>query len=291
MDNLVEIFCFVDDFMKKFTEEWNKYLISSGKKIRNRETKLSSSEIATILILFHRSGCRDFKTFYHRYICVFMKSYFPDCLSYSRFIQLQKSFLIPMHYLSQAMKGEKTGVYFIDSTTLKVCNIKREKQNKVFKNIAKKSKSTMGWYFGFKLHLIINNKGEIMSCKITDSVKSDLSVVEDLTEGLIGKIIGDKGYIKASLSEILLGRGLQLITKVKKNMKNFFMKLEDKILLRKRAVVESVNDQLKNICQVEHSRYRAPYALLLNVFCGIIAYQLKDRKPTVSKLPDNLKVA
>jgi hypothetical protein len=292
MDNLVETFCFVDDFMKKFMEEWNKYLISTGKKTRNREPQLSCSEIATILILFHRSGARNFKTFYLQHICYYLKHLFPNYVSYSRFIQLQKSFLVPLYYLSQALKGEQTGVYFIDSTTLKVCHIKREKQNKVFKNIAKKSKSTMGWYFGFKLHLIINNKGEIMSCRITDSVSSDVSVAEDLAEGLIGKLIGDKGYISSSLSELLMGRGLQLITKIRKNMKNFFMKMQDKVLLAKRAIIESVNDQLKNICQIEHSRYRAPYSLLLNVFCGIIAYQFKEQKPHLrNKRSDNLRLA
>jgi hypothetical protein len=292
MENITEIFCFVDDFMKKFMEEWHNHLIASGKKIRNRKSQLSPSEVATIIILFHNSGSRNFKTFYLTYICGFMKSYFPGFVSYSRFIQLQKSFLVPIYYLSQVIKGEQTGIYFIDSTTLNVCNIKREKRNKVFKNIAKKSKSTMGWYFGFKLHLIINNKGEIMSCRITDSTTSDVSVAEDLTEGLIGKIIGDKGYISSSLSEILLGRGLQLITKIKKNMKNFFIKIEDKFLLRKRSLIETVNEQLKNICQIEHSRYRAPYSLLLNVFSGIIAYQFKKKKPSIkSKVAGNVRVA
>ena len=103
MENITEIFCFVDDFMKKFIEEWHNHLIASDKKVRNRKSQLSPSEIATILILFHNSGSRNFKTFYLNYICGFMKSYFPGFVSYSRFIQLQKKFLVPIYYLSQVI--------------------------------------------------------------------------------------------------------------------------------------------------------------------------------------------
>lgn len=281
MFNITETYCLVDDFCKKFMSEWNKHLIDNGLKKRNRESKLSSSEVMTILILFHQSHYRSFKHFYMRHVRMHMKSQFPDLVSYNRFIELQKSVLVPLYYFLQTLKGQETGIYFVDSTTLEVCNIKREKQNKVFKGLAEKSKSTMGWFFGFKLHLVINDKGEIMAFKLTKATTDDREPVEALTKDLTGKLVGDKGFISKTLSENLWERGLQLITKIKKNMKNSLMSLHDKILLRKRGLIESVNDQLKNISQIEHTRHRSIFNFLCNLVSGLIAYSLQPRKPSI----------
>lgn len=279
---ITEIYYVLDNFCKNFLPEWEKHLITSGLKKRNRKSKLSCSEIMTILILFHQSQYRNFKHFYIHHVEKYLRADFPDLVSYSRFISLQKSVLIPLCYFLHTFKGEKTGIYFIDSTTLKVCHIKREHQNKVFKGLAAKSKSTTGWFYGFKLHLVINDKGEVMACKLTSSRTDDRCVVDFLTKELTGKLIGDKGYIKRSLSEALWQRGLQLITKFKKNMNNMLVPLIDKILLRKRAVIESVNDQLKNISQIEHTRHRSVFNFISNVFCGLIAYCFQPKKPTIN---------
>lgn len=282
MLNITETYCLVDDFCKIFFPQWNKHLIDNGIKRRSRKSKISQSEIMTILILFHQSDFRTFKHFYIGYVCVYMKSYFPELVSYNRFIELQKSVLVPLYYFSQTLKGEKTGVYFIDSTTIEVCHIKREKQNKVFKDLAEKSKSTKGWFFGFKLHLVINNKGEIMAFKLTKARTDDRAPIEELTKGLTGKMVGDKGYIDKELSDNLFARGLKLITKIKKNMKNSMMSFYDKLLLKKRGLIETVNDQLKNICQIEHTRHRSICNFLTNLISGLISYALKAKKPSVN---------
>ena len=145
--NIVQIFYFVDEFCKDFIPLWNKKLIEANIKSRNKPNILSVSEVMTILILFHSSKYRDFKAFYMLEICRNLKTFFPRTLSYNRFVEIKKSLIVPMLFLLNAIKKEKTGIYFIDSTPLKICHIKREKQNKVFKNIAKKSKSTMGCFF------------------------------------------------------------------------------------------------------------------------------------------------
>ena len=195
------IFCFVDDFCEDFMPKWKAHLIGTGTKKRNKQSRLLASEVMTILILFHQSNYRDFKHFYLLHVCKYLNTEFPNLVSYNRFVELQQYVLIPLCYLMHALAGEQTGIYFIDSTTLKVCHIKREKQNKVFKNLAKKSKSTMGWFYGFKLHLVINDKGEIMAFKLTSATTDDRCVVEALTKRLTGKLVGDKGYIKKDLSE------------------------------------------------------------------------------------------
>ncbi len=211
-----------------------------------------------------------------------MKKEFPKTVSYNRFVELQKSALLPLCYLSQLFKGEETGIYFVDSTPIEVCHIKRANRNKTFKNLALKSKSTMGYFCGFKLHLVINEKGEIMAFKLTDSRTDDRACVDDLTNGLTGELVGDKGCIKKALSESLFNRGLKLITRIRKNMKAKLMLLQDKVLLRERGIIETVNDQLKNTSQIEHTRHRLKYDFLVNILCGIIAYGLQPKKPKLN---------
>ena len=199
-----------------------------------------------------------------------------------------KTILVPLYFFLHNFLGEKTGIYFVDSTLIKVCHIRREKQNKVFKGIAEKGKLTMGWFFGFKLHLVINDKGEIMAFKLTKGNVDDRKPVPDLVKSLAGKLVGDKGYISSKLFDQLYHQGLQLITKIKKNMKNKLMLFEDKFLLRKRAIIETVNDRLKNISQVEHSRHRSIWNFMANIFAGLIAYSLQPKKPSISRYKQQL---
>ena len=172
---------------------------------------------------------------------------------------------------------------FIDSTTLKICHNKRIYSNKVFKSIAERGKSSTGWFYGFKLHLVINEKGKILSSLLTPGNVDDRneSVISSLTKNLFGKLIGDRGYLSEKIFNMLFEKGIQLITKIRKNMKNKLMPLEDKLLLRKRAIIESVNDQLKNISQIEHSRHRSVGNFIANVLSGIIAYSFREKKPSI----------
>lgn len=290
-DMLILLFCLVDDFCKEFLPAWEKQLIVQGIKKRRRSTQLSPSEIMAIYIHFHQSHYRDFKNYYIHYVSVHLKPLFPDLVSYPRFVSLIKSVLVPLCCFTQTLSGEETGIYFVDSTSIKVCHIKRERQHHVFKSIAKKGKTTIGWFFGFKLHLIINDKGELMAFKLTAGNVDDRKPVGDLVKGLVGKLMGDKGYLSKNLFEQLLQQGLQLITRIKNNMKNKLMPLIDKLLLRKRAIIESVNDQLKNISQIEHSRHRSIWNFMSNILAGLIAYALQPKKPSIRQdmQPLNLK--
>lgn len=284
-DNLILLYCLVDDFWKIFMPYWQKRLLESGLKKRMRRGQLSASEIMTLCIHFHQSHYRDFKNYYLLYVCKHLKSLFPRLVSYHRFVALIKSVCVPLCVFLQSLLGEKTGIYFIDSTLIKVCHVKREKQHRVFQGLAKKSKSTIGWFFGFKLHLVINDKGELMAFKLTQGNVDDRAPVVDLVKDLVGKLVGDKGYISQDLFRQLYQQGLQLITRIKKNMKNKLMPLVDKILLRKRAVIESVNDQLKNISQIEHTRHRSVWNFIINLLSALIAYSLQPKKPSI-RLPE-----
>ncbi|WP_335645446.1 IS982 family transposase [Piscirickettsia salmonis] len=197
------------------------------------------------------------------------------------FVELMPSILLPLCFFIAAQGKTATGIYFVDSTILRVCHEKRASQNRVFKGLAKKSKSTMGWYYGFKVHIIVNDMGELMAFKMSKATTDDRVVLPKMAENLTGKIIGDKGYISQKLFDQLYEKGLQLITKIRKNMKNKLVLMIDKILLRKRGIIESVFDQLKNISQIEHSRHRSADNFMVNIVAGLAAYCLQEKKPSL----------
>lgn len=283
--NLVKLYCSIDDFWKIFKKDWDEHLIANNRPKRGPEAEMSIPEMLTIVVLFHQSNYRTFKHFY-LYITNHFQREFPTMISYCRFVYLMKNLFIPLFAYLLHQRGNVTGIAFIDSTSLKVCHNKRISRNKVFKSLAKRGKTTTGWFYGFKLHLIINEKGEILALQITPGNISDVSVVESLSKGIFGKMFGDKGYISSKLGESLLKKGLELFTSIRDNMKPKLIALKDKVLLRKRSVIETVNDQLKNISQIEHSRHRSVGNFLINVLAGLSAYSLQDKKPSIRISPE-----
>jgi hypothetical protein len=279
--DLTILYCSVDDFWKDFRAEWEKHLLDSKKISRGPEPELSISEMMTIVILFHQSDYRSFKHFYI-HVRQHYASYFPKLISYSRFVHIMKGLFIPLFAFVLHHRGTITGIAFIDSTSIAVCHNKRIQRNKVFRGLAKRGKTTAGWFYGFKLHLVINDKGEILGFQLTQGNIADVSMTEVLTQGIIGKLFGDKGYISTEVAKNLFQRGLHLITSLRDKMKQKLMSLEDKILLRKRSLIETVNDQLKNISQIEHTRHRSPANFLINLLAGVSAYVLQPKKPSLN---------
>lgn len=287
IDKITEIFCVIDDFCKETTQILNQNAIQcdNSLKKRNRKSKMSDSEVITIMILFHLKGYRCLKHFYINHVKQYMQSDFPETVSYNRFVELQKKSVLPMVvFLQTSCLGKCSGISFLDSTVLKACHYKREKQNRVFKGIASKGRGTMGWFFGFKLHIVINERGEIIDFLITQGNVDDRKPLKDKAfhDKVFGKIFADRGYIGKDLFEKLFVDGIHLVTKIKKNMKNALMHIYDKILLRKRAVVESVNDILKNQCQIEHTRHRSFDNFITNLISGLIAYAFYPTKPNIN---------
>lgn len=285
-DKITEIYVAVDDFYLEFSQQIEFFRLQDSKiRIRKRKSKLSDSEMMTILICFHHSHYTNFKAFYNTMVKRYWTHLFPDLVAYERFNQTQHKVIIPLLlYLKLHGLGCSRGVNFIDSTTIKVCHIKREKQHKVMKGFATKGKSTMGWFYGFKLHLVINDMGEILSFYLTKANVDDrnLQVITSLTENIFGKLYGDRGYISKALANFLWNDGVHLIYKTRKNMKSQNLSDIDKILLRKRALIESVNDELKNICSIEHTRHRAPKGFFINLVSALIAYQFLPKKPSLN---------
>lgn len=279
---LTTLFCSIDDFMKEFSHEWSKNLISLGHHKRGPACCMSDAELMTIVILFHQSNYRTFKHFYKEHVTKTLSNEFPHLLSYSRFVFLMKGLFIPLFAFLHHHRGVVTGISYIDSTKIQVCHNKRISRNKVFSKLAKTGKTTAGWFFGFKLHLIVNDRGEIIAFQLSQGNIADVSMLEILTKGITGKLYGDKGYISSEIAKKLLEKGLHLFTSIREKMKNKLLPLIDKILLRKRSIIETINDQLKDISQIEHTRHRAPSNFLINLLSGLIAYQFKEKKPSIN---------
>ncbi len=278
---LVEIFCEIDDFCKSFEKIWAQRLLSAGVIKRVRKNTLSMSEVMTIVVYFHSSGYRNFKHYYKQYVCKHLRWAFPKLVSYNRFVELMPSVLIPLCSFLNSRKGKVTGISFVDSMTIAVCRNQRIPSHKVFQALAKRGRSSVGWFYGFKLHLIINEMGELLAFKLTPGNTDDRKPLVRLAKKLFGKLFGDKGYISQELFEKLLLQGVSLITKLRKNMKNKLMSVIDKILLRKRSLIECVHDQLKNISQIEHSRHRSVHNFMVNLVSALISYTYQPKKPSL----------
>lgn len=288
MYDLTVLFCSVDDFWQLFVQEWNKHLIDHGKPKKGPPPELSISEMMTIIILFHQSNYRTFKHFYC-FVCQHLKQEFPKLISYSRFVYLTKNLFVPLFAYLHHRRGSVTGIAFVDSTSIAVCRNKRIARNRVFQGLARRGKTTSGWFYGFKLHLIINDCGEILSFLLSTGNIADITVLEKLSKGIVGKLFGDMGYISSKVSKKLFDQGLHLFTNLRANMKQKFIPLRDKLLLRKRFIIETINDQLKNISQIEHTRHRGIGNFLVNVLGGIAAYTHQAKKPSLrQKNYDNL---
>lgn len=287
---ITEIFCSIDDFCLVFDPALQKRQLSNGKMTRKRKFTMSTSEVVTITVLFHLSGMRTFKHFYIHYIQCQLKEEFPKTVSYNRFVELMQINILPLTlYMKTCCLGECTGISFVDSTPIRACGNKRIAQNKVFKDIANLGKSTMGWFYGFKLHIIINDKGELLDFVITQANVDDRAPLkqENFLKKIFGSLYGDKGYISKELAAMLFDQGVHLVTGIRNNMKNVMMTIRDKILLRKRSVIETINDQLKNIAQAEHSRHRSFANFITNLVASLIAYSFQEKKPSIKFETEN----
>jgi transposase len=283
MLSLEDLFCSIDDFCCTFEPQWKQQLLGCGLKRRNRACSLSLSEIMTILIAVHQSCYRNFKTYYQEKVQTEWAAEFPGLVSYQRFIEWVPSTLVPMCAYLRSCFGSCSGISFMDSTSLRVCHNRRIRQHKVFENLAARGKTSVDWFFGFKLHLVVNDRGELLNILLTPGNTNDRTPVPKLVQQLFGKVFVDKGYISQQLAQHLLKTtGIQLITRLKRKMKQRLMPLCDRLMLRQRPIIETIIDQLKNISHIEHSRHRSPVNCFVNILGGLIAYCHQPKKPAIA---------
>lgn len=278
----IALFYDVDNFCLEFEPEFNKKQLEDGLRKRNRRSYLCLSEIMTIVIWFHMSGYKTFKDYYVREVSSHLRWALHFIVSYNRFVELMSDALVPLCYYLHTRKGFCSGISFIDSMKIVVCHNRRINSHKVFSHTACRGKDSVDWFYGFKLHFVVNDQGELLAFRFTPGNVDDREPVPSMVKGLFGKLFGDKGYISQELFKLLFGQGIQLVTRLKKNMKNKLMPLFDKLMLRKRALIETIGDQLKNISRIEHSRHRSPVNFFVNAVSALIAYTHKEKKPSLN---------
>ena len=283
--SIVALFCRTDDFFLAYEAHLAPHSLEDGKptETRGRPRSLHPSEVMTLLIAFHQSGYRTFKHFYQRHVCVYWCAEFPRLVSYSRFVGLKKEVLMLLTLYLHAHLGECSGISFVDSTRLRVCDNKRISSHRVFAAHAGRSKTSMGWFYGFKLHLLINDKGDLLGFEVTPGNTDDRHPLWEVSgDRFFGNLYGDKGYISKDLREALNAEGIHLFYKVRKNMKPLALSVTDEVLLKKRVIIESVIKELKTQTVLEHSRHRSFVNFQVNVVSALIAYQLLETKPSVN---------
>lgn len=283
------IYAIVDDFCKVYEESIKSKLIE-GKlegeiKKRNRLGKLTMSEKISIMIFYHFSGYKNFKVYYEHFIKGSMGvKLFRETPCYDRFIAIIPSLFLPLTIMMHYMSGKPSGVYFCDSTHFAVCKNIRISKNKTFDSLAARGKSSIDWFYGFKLHIIINCKSQIVAIKITKGDKDDRAALFDMVKakGMKGKIYADKGYISNKLFSSLYKRGLTLITGIRSNMKNYLIPMLDKIYLRKRFIIETVFGYIKENFNIRPNKARSPINFFASLMAALIAYQILSKKPNLS---------
>lgn len=283
---LVGIFCQIDDFCKELDQYSEHYLLTGPSKGRRGPAGgLAISEVMTILVMFQMSKFRDFKNFYTGFLTVYHKSYFPRMPSYERFIAIMNRAIFPLTIFTQVNGGKRTGIYYIDSSCLPVCHLKRSKRHKTFDAIAEYGRTSVGWFFGLKLHIVTNDKGELLAFKVTRGSRSDSKEAAPLLKSLQGLAFGDKGYLGKKLFDELFEKGLKLITRKRKNMKEKLdLSSYEKQLLNQRGIIETVIGHLKHYYQVWHTRHRSIFNAMTHLIAALAAYAIEPLKLSAIKL-------
>lgn len=281
-DRIVETFCEFDDFCQLVRPLWEATLLThgqAGQRKHGPQGGLAESEIMTLLVLYHSSHFKDFKAFYNGIVLDILRPYFPGAPCYDRFLTLtQRVWALLVFFLISRM-GAKTDIYYLDSTPLAVCHNRRIGRHKVFAGLAARGKTSIGWFFGFKLHLVFNHQREIVALKLTPGNVSDTRPVPELTKDLIGKLFGDKGYIGKQLAQELLRRGLALMTPVRRNMKSLPVSFFDKALLNGRNIAETIIGHIKEFSSLRLPKHRSVANAFTHITATIIAYQINPLPP------------
>lgn len=279
-DKLIEIFIDVDDFMKDFQAHLHHHTIGQTDK---PQSLLHPSEIITVVIGYHFSRMDCFKSYYQLLLCTRFKGLFPALPCYARFIALKKHYFMELFaFLCSRMAPPSPQANFVDSKKLESCHIKRAGQHRTMKGLASKGKTSTGWFFGLKLHLVINQYGQLCKFTITSGKVSDNNkrVLGTLFKDMKGVFFGDKGYL-TKLRTALSEKGVELITKTRKNMKKIPLSPQKAHFLKQRGLIETVFGLMTFQADIDHTRHRSQMGMFINLFSGMIAYTYFDSLPKI----------
>ena len=282
MFDSTELFCVIDDFFLKFEATYWKFLKECNHCLRIRTAQLSISEIIFIAIWYKCSHFNNFKAFFSS-LKQDKSHLFKSLPCYQRMIYLVNTHQLALHALHFAvMKDHQSSYLWIDSTTLPVCKNQRIQRHKSISSIATRGKSSMGWFFGCKLHLLMNQSGGIVNTVLSNGHTADIKMVEQLVKGMTAKLYADRGYISQELKSRLRVQGVDLITYHRKNMKSIQLLKADEYHLKQRNKIETLFSLLKGTYNLVTTRARSVAGYLAGIYASLCAYQIcHQNKPMI----------
>ena len=274
MFEFTTLFCTIDDFFQKNEAIYWQYLKQENPKVRHRSGVLCLSEIIFIAVWYKNSQIHHFKAFYGM-IKRFYSKLFKALPSYQRMIYLINQYQMVLQALHISLTSNtQTACAWVDSTTLPVCKNQRIQRHKSLKQIATRGKSSMGWFYGCKLHVLVDAQGHFIQTQLSHGHISDVKMLPKLSQGYIGKIFGDRGYISENLKDQLLKQGIELITYHRKNMRPVALSTKDEAMLRQRNKIETIFSLLKQQYNLVSSRHRSISGYFAGIYASLCAYQI-----------------
>ena len=288
MFDFITLFCAIDDFFQKFESTYWNFLKQGKKRLRVRSSVLSLSEIVFIAIWYKCSHFNNFKAFFAS-LRQDNSHLFKSLPCYQRMIHLIQSHQLALHALHFAlMKDQQNAYLWVDSTTLPVCKNQRIQRHKSLAKIASRGKSSMGWFYGCKLHLIMNQPGEIVRTALSNGHTADIKMVEQLVDGLKAKLYADRGYISQELKSKLKNKGIDLITYHRKNMQAVGLSKADEYNLKQRNKIETLFSLLKGQYHLVTTKARSLEGYLAGIYATLCAYQLCHKNKPMIKVSEAL---
>lgn len=277
---LIMIYAFVDNFIKQVLQSIFHAIERPGKNHPPaKRYNLSVAELVSLAIFRFFTGHRNWKDFYN-HIKTYHYRDFPNFPTYGNFIKAMNKLSSLATILLQGFMNVfqritgKEKLKFADGSKLKVCEIKREFSHKVCRKYASKSKSTMGWFYGFKLHIICNELMQILNLKITTATTDERKALEMMWINVFGTIVADAGYVGKDWQKKAWNLGKHLFTGVRANMKKVMTETQHQIL-KLRQKVETVFSVLKLRMGLETTLPRSPLGFFAHYLWCITAYQMK----------------
>lgn len=282
MLDLTTLFCTIDDFFLKFEPVYYQFLKQQKTCSRVRCASLNISEIVFIVIWYKCSHFTNFKAFFTS-LNNHHRSLFQGIPCYERMIYLIKRHHLALHALHfYLMKGCEQPYLWIDSTSLPVCKNQRIQRHKALIQIATRGKSSMGWFFGCKLHVIMNASGHLVSTALSNGHTADIKMVEQLVSGFKAKLYADRGYISSKLKSQLRQQHIDLITYHRKNMQALQLDQDDEYHLKQRNKIETLFSLLKGSYHLVTSKARSLTGYLAGIYASLCAYQIcHTNKPVI----------
>ena len=284
MKSLEGMFLAIDNFVNTLFAQ-KSLLLRHYYGISGPRSAMSLADTLKLVLAYH-SEVHQFKHFkaFHQYVSQHQREQFPNLLSYSRTNCLRCKVYQLLEALFGFNLGKPTADNLIDSTRIPTTKRHRGKRKRKMLTKANFGYTWSGYYFGFKLHLIINSFGEIIRTEITPAKISDVSQVKKMCQGMTGNLYGDRGYVGKDLREEVENEfGVHLKAKPRKNMSGDYLSKRDKKFLRKcRNIIETVIGMLKRSHDLEHSRHRSNNGFYSNLWGALVAYSFRLDKPCVS---------